>query len=123
MTADNCKALRTALLRGPAANEANAEQLFPKAANIAAHLLDDLARQSAVGAQTGHTESEIMRTKFLLKSLQERPLYSAKLLATGLSGQFKPSGSGWLKGTNPVLTVTIKPLGPGIDDPEEYAVT
>ena len=64
-----------------------------------------------------------MRAKFLQKNLTERPRYCANLVIQQLRGEeFRPS-SGWLKGTNPELSVVVRPLGAGLDPEETVAST
>ena len=126
MTANECEMLRHAILAGPKKKGdvpytiPTHEKLFDASCDAAKHLLDDLERQ--ISTSTTLTESEIMRAKFLQKNLANRPPYSANLVVQGLRGaQFRPS-SGWLKGTNPALTVVVRPLVANPDvDPDEIA--
>ena len=102
-------------------SEEQHERLFEQACDAAQHLLDDLERQ--ITTSTTLTESELMRAKFLQKNLAERPRYSANLVVQHLRGvEFRPS-SGWLKGTNPELSVVVRPLGAGLDPEETVAST
>jgi hypothetical protein len=97
------------------------EFLFDQACEVAKHLLDDLERQ--ITTSTTLTEAEKMRAKFLQKNLSERPQYSANLVVHQLRGtEFRPS-SGWLKGTNPELSVVVRPMGAGLDPEETVSST
>jgi hypothetical protein len=110
------------------------ESLFPQATDVASHVIADLQRQindvtvvtdlSGQGVERSGrlAEMEIARTKFLYKQLSAKPQYVGNLCVRRFIGQsFKPS-SGWLNGTNPELTVVLRPLGAGLD-PEETVAT
>lgn len=128
MTHADCLLLRRAILGGSRLqtdDEATLQQhnqLFPLAKEAAAHVLDDLRQQVSGEFATRMSAMEKARAQFLLKSLTSSPPYAAKLTVQSVRGSsFRPK-KGWPKGTNPELSVVIRPLGAGID-PEETVAT